>query len=373
MNQFDEQNPAYRTVRVTALENPVAAMADLEAWEAREAYPEIRSAGAPIFGIAVEREEGGWEIRPYFCNTAPQGARDSLGAVFRLMARDLGEAEGDTAVRDTCLKAAERLDWEVIDDMTVLGTRYRIVRAERFIRLGPEGPEPPRPSDPDPAEPGESHHHPDPSVGFVIDTTTATGMSEGILKTELLSMVRAEGTVPDDMRADSRRALHTHPGGVLLPPTFMIAEDSDGHWRPDTDGTAYSPQAARDGVAAHWGGPFFAQFRKMTPELHAEFAAAGARMAEERLDEVTVAGVRYRVARVERLVRVGPDGPETPRPSDFDPEPPIKVHVQQLKEQGLWEEDDEDDEGDEVTGGAEGAEGTGGDGAKGVDGPDGKA
>ncbi|MEU4686414.1 DUF5954 family protein [Streptomyces xinghaiensis] len=341
MTQYDEQNPAYRTVRVTALESPVAAMADLEAWEARETYPEIRSAGAPVFGTAREREEGGWELRPYFCDTAPQGSRDGLGAHFRLTARDAEEA-GDAVARDACLRAAERLDWEPLDDMTVLGHRYRVVRAERFIRMGPDGPEPPRPSDPDPAAPGESGKIPDPSVGFVIDTTTATGMSEGILKTELLGMVRAAGTVPPDVRADSLRAARTHPGGVLLPPTFMIAEDSDGHWRPESDGTSTTPQAARDGLATHWRGPFFPQLRKLTPELRAEYAAAADRISSERLNEVTVAGVRYRVARVERLVRVGPDGPESPRPSDPDPEPPIKVHVQQLKAQGLWEEDEED-------------------------------
>jgi len=34
-----------------------------------------------------------------------------------------------SAARAECLRAAERLDWEAVDEMTVLGARYRVVRA----------------------------------------------------------------------------------------------------------------------------------------------------------------------------------------------------------------------------------------------------
>lgn len=37
-----------------------------------------------------------------------------------------------------------------------------------------------------------------------------------------------------------------------------------------------------------------------------------------------------------------PDGPEGPRPSDPDPQPPVMVHTQQLHEQGLLTDGDED-------------------------------
>jgi hypothetical protein len=46
---------------------------------------------------------------------------------------------------------------------------------------------------------------------------------------------------------------------------------------------------------------------------------------------------------VERLVRVGPDGPEGPRPSDPDPQLPILAQEKQLREQGLWEDEDPDE------------------------------
>jgi hypothetical protein len=113
------------------------------------------------------------------------------------------------------LQAAERMDYEAIDEITVLDTRYRVVRADRFIRSGPAGPEPPRPSDPDPGESGQGGRAPDPANGFVVDPATATGMSEGILKLDLLDALYPANAVPPDVRSDCVRASQTHPGGVL--------------------------------------------------------------------------------------------------------------------------------------------------------------
>src|SRR6266536_505763 len=210
MNDSRDHVPAYRTIRVTAPEAPAAAAADTEAWRARGTYPDLRFAG-PVFGVAREREEGGWEVQPHFPGLALQDARDSMGSMFRRLAQE-AEQSGDPAGYEECMRAAERMDWEPVDELTVLGTRHRVVRAERFIRSGSAGPEPPRPTDADPAEPGQAHDVPDPTAGFVIDPVTATGMSEGVLKVELLSSVYKDGTVPADARDDSARAAQTHPG-----------------------------------------------------------------------------------------------------------------------------------------------------------------
>jgi hypothetical protein len=340
MSRHSEQVPGYRTIRVAPQDAPVAALADVEAWQARDAYPEIYFAGGPVFGVAREREEGGWELHPYFSGLAPQDARDSMGSHFRRLAQE-AERSGDQAAHEECMRAAERMDWEAVDEVTVRGDRYRVVRAEPFIRMGPAGPEPPRPTDPDPGEPGQAREVPDSTAGFVIDPITATGMSEGILKLELLSGGRKKGTVPPDVRADSLRAAETHPGGVLLPATFMTAEYLDGRWRPESTVNSTTPQAARDGLAMHLR--VMAPWKlKLGPEERAEYARAADRLDEERGDELEVAGRRFRVVRVERLVRLGPDGPEGPRPSDPDPQPPVMVQNQQLREQGLLEDDDED-------------------------------
>ncbi|MFE7567595.1 DUF5954 family protein [Streptomyces sp. NPDC057539] len=341
MAELGENVPAYRTIRVSGPAGPVEAVADVEAWRARESYPDILSAGGPLFGVVREREAGGWELVSSFSGLAPQDGRDSMGSQFRRRAEEC-EKDGDRAGYEECMRAAERMEWETLDELTVLGVRHRVARAECYVRSGPDGPEPPRPGDPDPMASGESHKAPDPTAGFVFDPVIATGMSQGILKVELLSLVRKSGTVPDEIRDDSRIAARTHPGGVLLPATFMTAEKESGRWRPDSTGTCTTPQGARDTLAV--------ALRVMIPwqlgleaERRAPYLAAADRLDAERGNEVEVEGRRFRVVRIERLVRIGPDGPEGPRPSDPDPQPPVMVQHQRAVAEGLISEDDDED------------------------------
>ncbi len=226
MNIPGDDIPGYRTIRVGALEAPVAALADLEAWRAREEFPDICFSG-PVFGVARERGLGGWELHPYFGALAPQAARDSMGSHFRKLAHD-AEQSSDLAGHAQCLRAAEALDRKALDEVRLLGTRYRVVRADRFVRSGPAGPEPPRPSDPDPGGPGRANEVPDPAAGFVIDPVTVTGMAEGILKLDLLDAIYPAGAVPPGIRGDCVEAARMHPGGVLLPPAFTVAELAGG-------------------------------------------------------------------------------------------------------------------------------------------------
>jgi hypothetical protein len=332
MADFRDHVPAYQTVWMTVPEAPVAALADTEAWLARGAYPQLRFAGGPAFGVAHEREEGGWELHPYFGALAPQDARDSMGAHFRRRSAEAGRA-GDRRAARKWLGAAGRMDREAVDEVSVLGTRFRVVRAEKFLRTGPLGPEPPRPTDPDPGEIGWGYKAPDPAAGFVIDPVIATGMSEGILKLELLEAIRPPGTVPEDVREDSARAAHSHPGGVLLPAAFMLGELSRGQWVPVHPGTSPTPQDARDWLVEHLRVTIPWKLR-LGPAERAVYAQAADRLDEERCDELTAAGRRFRIVRVERLVRVGPDGPEGPRPSDPDPQPPVLAQPRQPREQG---------------------------------------
>ncbi|QHY97686.1 hypothetical protein SSPS47_21505 [Streptomyces sp. S4.7] len=341
MNAYGEGLPAYRTIRMTVQDGPIAAFADEEAWRARERYPTIVGMGLPVFVAATESERGGWEILGSAGDT-PQSVRDSLGSHFRRLANEAAEA-GRAGDRKKYRAAYEKLDRVAVDELRVLGTRYRVVRVEQFIRLGPDGPEPPRPSDPDPGEVGEAHRLPSRIKGFVIDPYIGTGMAEGLLKFDLMQFVLKAGTAPPDVRGDSLRAVETHPGGVLLPAEFAIAEcGGDGQWKPHS-GAAPSPQAARDRLAV--------DFRVMTPirqrlseAEREEYARAADRLDEKRGAGIAVAGRRYRVARVEQLVRIGPDGPEGPRPSDFDPDPPIEAHARQLSEQDRLGDEPEDED-----------------------------
>ncbi|WP_333770015.1 DUF5954 family protein, partial [Streptomyces sp. IBSBF 2435] len=313
MESSADNTTVYQTIRVTAPESPVAALADVEAWKARKTHPSMLFAGGPVFGVARESPDGGWVLQPYFSGLAPQDARDGLGSYFRRVAMEAAES-GDPRRAAEYQAAGELLDWEALNDLTVCGCRYRVLRAERFIRMGPDGPEPPRITDPDPSEPGESHEGLDPAAGFVIDPYDPTGVSEGILKAELLAALRKHGTVPRDVRDDSGTAAATHPGGVLLPATFMTAEREGGQWRPGSSGTATTPQSARDGLAMQLRVMVPWQ-RDLTTEQRCVYNDAADRLDAERCDELDVAGRHFRIVRVERLVRVGPDGPESPRPS----------------------------------------------------------
>lgn len=339
MNDSRDDVPGYRTIRVSVPEGPIAELADAEAWQARGDYPEILF-GGPVFGVAHEREQGGWELHPYLSGLAPQDARDNMDGHFRKLAQEL-ELSGDQPGRQECMQVAERIGWEVIDEATVLGTRYRVVRADMFIRSGPAGPERPRPSDPDPGEPGRASKIPDPAAGFVIDPVVTTGMSGAIVKLELLDAVYPKGAVPPEVRDDSLRAARTHPGGVLLPPAFTTAELVSDRWKPAQTGTQATPQQARDSLAMY--------LRVMAPwklnlgtKQRAGYAAAADQLDAEHLNDVEVSGRRFRVVRVERLMRIGPDGPEGPRPSDPDPQPPVMVQAQQLRDEGVLTGDDDD-------------------------------
>jgi hypothetical protein len=356
---------AYRTAPGADPDSPVAAPADLEAWKARKTYPSTLLAGGPVFGIARERAEGGWEVRPYFSGLAPQDARDSLAGYLRERAEQPdGTPDGTTvrkpadpadpadpaapglpsAARADFLAAADLLDRGDADEVTSGGERFRVIRAERFIRMGPDGPEPPRSTDPDPApDPGRTGDPvaaPDPAAGLVIDPVLP-GSGEGVLDAELLAALRRNDTVPSDVYDDSRVAAGTHPGTLLLPASFMTAEREGGRWRPHSTGTAATPRDARDGLAVHLR--VLVPWQKdLTPQEHEVYKRAADLLDAEQPDELDVDGRHFRIVRVERLVRVGPDGPEGPRPSDLDalPADPLPADPR-LPDQSRPPQDDE--------------------------------
>ncbi len=304
--------PARPTARTSPCRDPDGGGSGPE----RERYPDIRPAGGPVFGTAEERQGDGWLLHPHLTGAAPREARDLLGARLRLLA--LGaHATGGRERRDACLRAAERLEREPVDTVTAAGVRYRVVRAERFWRTGPDGPEPPRPSDPGTGRARLEH---DPAGGFVIGRSVAGGVSDGISALELLAVLPRPGTVPERVRRDASRAARLHPGGVLLPASFMTVERSGGCWVAHDSGTSFTPQGARAGLAAHLRVIAPWQLR-LGPADRAAYAAAADRLDAERPGELTVCGRHFRIVRVERLMRVGPCGPETPRPSDPDPPP----------------------------------------------------
>ncbi|MFF9345832.1 DUF5954 family protein [Streptomyces sp. NPDC014734] len=349
MTGYEDRLPGYLTFRVSPQEGPIAAFAEQEAWQARELYPNLLGVGLGEFFHAREHDAGGWELSEYGTDT-PQGARDSLGSYFRRRAEEAREAD-DTQGQKAWMAAASRMDREVVDDLGVHGERFRIVRASKFIRMGRSGPEGPRPSDPDQAEVGEAYRVRSRTKGFIVDPYVSTGLSDSLLKLDLVQFVGSSPGAPKEVRDDAVRAARRYPGGVLLPAVFMISEREDGQWKAHNPGASdATPQGARDSLGS-WLRVMAPFTLRLSDEMRAEYARAADGLDEKRRNNLLVDGVRYRITRVERMVRVGPDGPEGPRPSDYDPEPPVEVHTRQLKEQGLWKEpnDDEPIEFDERT------------------------
>jgi hypothetical protein len=335
VNPMDEV-PAYLTIRMTALADPRAELADVQAWQARESYPAILSAGRPLFGVAREREEGGWQLCTGL-EVQPQQARDTLGCLCRGIVQEALDA-GDEELHRSASAAVHRLDWEKADEVEA-GSRYRVVRVERFVRSGADGPEPPRSTDLDDVEHRDLSRDLDPARDFVLDPLTPTGMSEGILKTDLLQLVPAQNEFPDGMREDALRAAGTHPGLVLLPAAFTVAERVGDHWRPTGLVDVGTPFRARDLLSTTLRVSDPVELG-LSPAERAVHAAAADRLEAEQPDELTVAGRFLRIVRVERMVRFGPDGPEGPRPFDPDPEDPVLLADQKLRDRGIVIDED---------------------------------
>ncbi|MEV0005961.1 DUF5954 family protein [Micromonospora sp. NPDC050980] len=325
MSDDREQVVPSVVVRVARPEHPVAAVADDDEARRGTAYPAVR-AGGPLFGHAADLGDGRWRVHSVEEDT-PQAARDALA--HRLRKRLAMSTDAMLAAELAAV--GQVLDWEKVNEVTVAGRRHRVVRADTFARFSEDGPEPPRPSDPDTGTGGQSRDE-----GVVVDPGSVTGPAQALTRVELLTAYYPSARVPAEVYADSVAAIRSHPDGVLLPTEYAVSELVGGGWEPVSHHHA-SPQAARDQLCF--------KFRYMMPrfgQLGEEEIAAYGRAADKvdatRANEVTVLGRRFRVTRVIALLRFGMDGPEPPRASDYDPEPPPEAHFSDLRARGLLPE-----------------------------------
>ncbi|MEU7756135.1 DUF5954 family protein [Micromonospora sp. NPDC049171] len=336
MTYHDERVPDHLLVRIEQRDDPVSELSEDDARERSFAYPTLMW-GLPVFGF-VEQVDGRWRLLQ-LGDDEPQHARDGLASHFRKLHSALPETAEHATERAAYEAVYELLDWEPLDELTVNGRRYRIIRAQPFIRMGPDGPEPPRPTDPDPYPPGQAERGNSPMEGFVIDPAAGTGLTDGLVRMEMISGYLQTDVVGEDVRADSRLAVSTHPNVVLLPVEYTIGAYVDGGWRPRTAATYPTPQAARD-AGSFSVGSFAPGENAPIEEVMAAYERARAAHRPPSTDDFEVQGVPCRVTRVETFVRVGPDGPEGPRPSDLDSYPPPARQVHDLREQGLMPDPD---------------------------------
>jgi hypothetical protein len=315
MDRSDDDALARQFHDLMAAAHPISAMAAADALQAVKAYPQVLMVG-PMFGVA-EQARHGWKVS-FTDETTPQGARDALAQRLR----EYAETAADAATGAEFLAGARLLDRERRDDLSVAGLRFRIVRVEQIVRMSAEAPEPPRPTDPDP--------HPAGRGGaarcareFLSTADDRSSVTPAELSRQFDEAVSRAGAMPASVHDDACRALTAYPRLRIMAPAFAVAEQIDDGWRSATM-PCDTPQRARDTLAAY--------FSRIVPAIEhpgvtecAEYAAAARRLARERADDLTVTGRRFRIVRVEKITRLGSDGPEPPRPSDFDPEPPIGI------------------------------------------------
>ncbi len=307
-------------------DDPAAWVREADAVDASLRYPHLALRG-PVFGVAVQdpAEGPGWRLLKPVVDPMPQVARDGLNSHLWFTAKD---GTDDPAVRRELLAAVAVLDEKPVNEVTVCGVRYRVVRADEFSRGDGENLEPPRPTDPEPADRSWERPRRQPSVpdvGFVLDPGHDEGPMAGAIRLGLRSFVYSGDRVPDPVRADSRQAVRSHPDVVLLPTAFGVVEYGAVGWEP-AGGLAPTPHDARrqlyDGMSEVWAVLY--QYDDTTRSLYAEAAERFRSLG--RADEVSVAGRRFRLCRVERMLRMGPDGPEPVRASDHDEYGPMRLH-----------------------------------------------
>jgi hypothetical protein len=323
MSSDERVEPDGLVMRVRPVDHPVAAAEEADAADAARRFAHYIIRG-PVFGLAARGPgEAGWRVVAPAVEGFPQASRDALNSYLWLKAKDDTD---DPAARCELLAAVARLEREPLDELAVRGVRYRVVRAEEYVYTNEDGLEPPRPADRDAVLPDWSGSAAEPEVdeGFVIDHFAVTGVVAGTERLALRELRYRSDRYPADVRADSRRALDTHPGTVVLPAAFRVVERTEDGWEPFSTIMA-TPHAARRTLVTALT-EVWPRVHRLTPQEEADYERAATRFrAAGRANELAVRDRRFFIARIGRVVRIGLDGPEPPRPSDVDPYGPSKI------------------------------------------------
>jgi hypothetical protein len=334
-------------------DGPVEAVVEADALDAARTAQRLMVRG-PLFGVAVQDDPRveRWRVVRALTSATPQDARDSLNSLLWFRARD--EAR-DRDERRALLAAVARLETERVDELTVPGGRYRVVRAEEYAGAGTDGIEFPRPTDPEPAVPDwdRSAREPDVDAGLVLDALEPVTPMLAAERFAMRSVSYTGDRYPRAVRQHSARAVLDHPEVLLLPTTFRVLERRDGEWilTGSLHSTAHGARKTLE-FGLTWFEPRqlglidFDADREVDarglvaagthPEADrlADFVRAADLLRSENANEVEVGGSVRRICRMRRLVRWGPDGPEGPRRSDTSIHPPERIHPR-LDEDGV--------------------------------------
>ncbi|OON82347.1 hypothetical protein B1H18_04840 [Streptomyces tsukubensis] len=328
-------------------DHPVEAVVEADARDAARDSETLLVRG-PLFGVAAQDagETRRWRVVIAVDSGFPQLARDSLNSLLWFRAKDDTQ---DREERRALLAAVARLESECVDELTVFGTRYRVVRAEDYVSTGRNGIEQPRPTDPEPAVPDWNWGVKEQRIdeGLVLDPQAPVTPAQAAERLALRSLAYTGARFPEHVAGDSRRALETHPDVLLMPPAFRIMEEDGSGWksgsglhtsahyaRKQLDFTLTWFEPRQRGLIPQGADGRDVDARSVTAEGGdtaaqqelAEYVRAADRLRAERANQIEVGGIIHRVCRARRLLRWGPDGPEGPRPSDTSSHPPEQIH-----------------------------------------------
>ncbi|MEV0281179.1 DUF5954 family protein [Streptomyces sp. NPDC050610] len=366
MNHRKVKPGQMRRIVVRYPEGPVESVEEADALDAAVGIDTLLVRG-PLFGVAAQDagEASRWRVVVAVEAGCPQQARDSLHSSLWFRAKDDAQ---DRTERRALLAAVARLESERVDELTVLGTRYRVVRAEEYTGMGQDGIEQPRPTDPEPAVPNWDRRAKEPRVddGLVLDPDAPITPTQAAERLALTGLAYSGSRYPENVLGDSQRAVRTHPDVMLLPAVFRVVEGDGNGWEIGSGlhATAHDVRKTLD-FALTWFEPRQrglipwdaddknADARTMAAEGTdpaaaelAEYVKVADRLRTERANQIEFQGTIRRICRARRLLRWGPDGPEGPRPSDINSHPPEKMHPF-LDEDGVIHFDREDDEDDD--------------------------
>ncbi|MDI3423843.1 DUF5954 family protein [Streptomyces luteolus] len=365
--------PGVRPVTVRVPVEPVEAAVEADARDAAVRGDRLAVRG-PLFGVAAQGAGDGacWRVVVEVMHGYPQQARDSLNSRLWFRAKD--EAK-NRVERRALLDAVTRLETEPVDDLTVLGTRYRVVRAEEYMAMDAHGgTEMPRATDPEPLTPDWSRRsrHAKVDDGLLLDPDAPLSPLAAVERLSLRTLAYTGARFPADVLAESAHAVESHPDVLLMPVAFRIVERSGDEpwtpggglmatahdarrlldfdlvwWRPREQGLIPQHAETIDGVSVDARTLLAESTDPAAGEL-AVFAEAADRLRTEHLNEVVVQGRTSRICRARRLLRWGPDGPEGPRPSDSSGDHAPAVLHPRLDEDGTIHFDEEPAEDDDA-------------------------
>ncbi|MFG2987736.1 DUF5954 family protein [Streptomyces sp. NPDC048257] len=359
MDRGDMRPRGSRPLVVRVPVEPVEAAVEADALDAVARAGDVVVRG-PLFGVAAQSAGDGprWRVVLEVTTGCPQQARDGLNSRLWFRAKD--EAK-DRAERRALLAAVARLESERVDELVVSGTRYRVIRAEEYAASGPDGMEAPRPTDPEPLVPDWDRAVREPGIddGLVVDPDAPVTPTQAFEQLALRGLCYTGERFPEEVRADARRALDTHPDVLVMPPTFSVVERTRGGWRP-VSGPHVTPHAARRSLdfaltwmwprmrghlpedadpridARTWaagdgrdggGGGGGGKSADLRAAKLAAYAGAADTLRAGRVNRLEFQDSVYQIVRTRRLLRWGPDGPEGPRPSDVNSQEPARIHL----------------------------------------------